>query len=147
MLVLKPGHRDRLSAWISDAYPAEACGLLVGSRAGGRAEVVEVRSARNMRSEERDDRYELDPADFVAADCAARSAGLEVLGIWHSHPDSPAVPSETDRAAAWEGWSYLIVAAGPDGARDLRSWRLSGERFCEEVVEGSSAVGAEVPVP
>jgi len=57
------------------------------------------------------------------------------VGIWHSHPDHPARPSETDRAAAWEGWSYLIASVTDAGLSELRSWRLSGERFLEEPVE------------
>jgi proteasome lid subunit RPN8/RPN11 len=57
---------------------------------------------------------------------------LEIIGIWHSHPDHPARPSETDRAAAWEGWSYLIASVTKHGVADLRSWRLQGKDFVEE---------------
>jgi proteasome lid subunit RPN8/RPN11 len=59
---------------------------------------------------------------------------LEVVGVWHSHPDHPARPSETDRNGAWEGWSYLILSVTAEGVPDLRSWRLRGEHFEEEDV-------------
>jgi proteasome lid subunit RPN8/RPN11 len=47
-----------------------------------------------------------------------------VLGVWHTHPDHPATPSETDRAAAWSGWSYLILSVVRGELAELRSWRL-----------------------
>lgn len=81
------------------------------------------------------DRFELDPRDFLAAELAARRTGREIVGIWHSHPDHPAVPSETDRLAAWEGWSYLIAEVTRERAGALRSWRLVHDRFVEEALE------------
>ena len=73
-------------------------------------------------------------ADFLAADKAARADGLEIVGIWHSHPDHPARPSITDLDAAWEGYSYLIIQVRRDGPGDFRSWRVADERFREERV-------------
>ena len=64
-----------------------------------------------------------------------RAAGLEVVGVWHSHPDHSAQPSETDRSAAWEGWSYLILSVTSEGVTESRSWRLREEAFIEEVIE------------
>jgi proteasome lid subunit RPN8/RPN11 len=77
----------------------------------------------------------LAPQDFIAADTEAQKAGLEIVGVWHSHPDHPARPSEVDRKSAWEGWSYLILAVKHDGIHDLRSWRLVSEHFVEESIE------------
>jgi proteasome lid subunit RPN8/RPN11 len=127
--------RTRIERWVAGGYPLETCGLLLGSRGDGEARVCDVAAARNLNRARARDRYELDPLDFLAADRAARSAGLDVIGAWHSHPDHPAVPSETDRAQAWEGWSYLIVSVAADGVRGLRAWRMSGDRFVEEEIE------------
>lgn len=132
MLVLPPFLRDELGARVSAGYPNETCGLLIGRRVGDGAEVSRVLQARNLNVERARDRYELDPDDFLLGDEGARAEGLEIVGIWHSHPDHPAVPSETDRARAWEGWSYLILSVTSAGVADSRSWRLSGERFVEE---------------
>lgn len=129
-----PKHaRGTLEAQARAAYPVESCGLLLGRWQAGTTEVVYTRQARNL--EHAHDRYRLDPAAFLAADAEARRAGLEIVGIWHSHPDHPAVPSEADRAAAWAGWSYVILAVGPDGVTDVRSWRLDGVRFAAEEME------------
>jgi proteasome lid subunit RPN8/RPN11 len=137
MLVLPEDVRRDLEAWIGGGYPEETCGLLIGRSHLGRTETSRAMRAKNLNRERARDRYDLDPADFLAADVAAREAGLEIVGVWHSHPDHPAEPSETDRAAAWEGWSYVIVEVTDGRVRALRSWRLSGERFVEEPVASS----------
>lgn len=135
LLHLPPPQRLQLEAWARADYPKEACGLLVGRKLPEGGEVHAVRLARNLNTERAHDRYELDPEDFLATDRQARELGLEILGVWHTHPDHPAVPSETDRAAAWPGWSYLILAVQAGGVAALRSWRLAGEAFVEEEIE------------
>lgn len=116
-------------------YPLETCGLLVGQQSNDQIQVSRVVQAQNLNKERAHDRYELAPQDFIAADTEAQKAGLEIVGVWHSHPDHPARPSEVDRKSAWEGWSYLIMAVNHDGVHDMRSWRLVSERFVEESIE------------
>jgi proteasome lid subunit RPN8/RPN11 len=127
--------RDNLIAVVRQGYPEETCGLLLGRRSGAERVVVQVRQARNLNRERAQDRYELDPEDYLAADRDARAEGLDVVGIWHSHPDHPAKPSATDLASAWPGWSYLIVAIGRAGVRDIRCWGLNGDDFQEEEIK------------
>jgi proteasome lid subunit RPN8/RPN11 len=130
--VLRQPLRAEIESWSLAACPRESCGLLIGRRDGGRVDVVEVRAARNLNDARPNDRYELDPVDQLAAEEEARRLGLEVVGVWHSHPDHPALPSETDRAHAWSGWSYVIVSVAGGKAREVRSWRLVVDRFVEE---------------
>lgn len=132
VLRLSDEQRQQIAAWAASAYPHEGCGLLLGRRAGAETRVVEVRAARNIRTERARDRYEIDPADYLAAETAASAAGIEVVGIWHSHPDHPARPSPTDREYAWAGWSYLIAAVMAGGVTELRAWRLNGGGCFEE---------------
>ncbi|RXZ43199.1 M67 family peptidase [Crenobacter cavernae] len=127
---------DALHAVARAGYPHETCGLLIGQREEPQyCRVHSMHPARNLNRERARDRYELDPADYLAAEQAARDAGLDVVGVWHTHPDHPAVPSETDRAAAWEGWSYLILSVSRDGVAAVTSWRLRGDAFEEEEIE------------
>lgn len=135
MLKLSQDARADLENKVRAGYPFETCGLLVGRQTNGDVEVERVVQAQNLNRERAHDRYELDPRDFMTTDEQARAAGLEIVGIWHSHPDHPARPSETDRAAAWEGWSYVILSVTRAGIRDLRAWRLRGEQFIEEPIE------------
>lgn len=132
--------REQLEAWVRDGYPHETCGLLVGWTVESHTEVVRVLQARNLSDDRAHDRYELDPADWVRADARARADGLEIVGIWHSHPDHPARPSSTDFDGAWQGYSYLIARVAKDGLEDVRSWRLEGGRFVEEKIEDAREV-------
>jgi proteasome lid subunit RPN8/RPN11 len=127
--------RARLEAWVRAGYPEETCGLLIGRHAAGQPRVVRAAQVSNLSRSRAQDRYELDPDGFVAVDESARVEGLEIVGTWHSHPDHPACPSQTDRAMAWEGWSYLIAAVTAQGVTELRSWRLVDGRFEEETIE------------
>lgn len=151
-LVLTSRERARIAALVRASYPHEACGVLVGRREGaGEAErvlVLELEPARNTvveaDPERAHERYELDPSDFLRCDAKARAAGLEIVGIWHSHPDRSPRPSQADRVGAWEGWSYVIASVGAEGLRELRSWKLSDGAFREEPLE-TPAVAAEAP--
>jgi proteasome lid subunit RPN8/RPN11 len=134
VLVLSSAVRRDLEAWALAGHPRETCGLLVGRTRGERVEVGTAVCARNLNTERARDRYEIDPRDFLAADRLARERGDEIVGVWHSHPDHPAEPSETDRLAAWEGWSYLIVAVTRERVTAMRSWRLARQRFDEESI-------------
>lgn len=102
-------------------YPNEVCGLLIGRGSSVEAFI----EAKNLNVERARDRYELDPLSFMKADDFARSRGLEVIGIYHSHPDHPPLPSETDRTRAWHGWVYLIVSVEGGRVSSQRAWLLS----------------------
>ena len=134
MLLMPETLGERLKAFARQGYPHETCGVLLGVRSDDQDVVSRVRRARNLNVERAADRYELDPADFLDADREARAAGLDIVGIWHSHPDHPARPSATDRDGAWPGWSYLIVSVGREGVGEIRSWRLNGGEFEEEEI-------------
>lgn len=128
-LALPPGGRTLLRLWAASAAPAEACGLLVGRRSKTAVRVCAIVPADNRLAAA--DRYEIDPAQVLRADQAARDRGLELVGAWHSHPASSAVPSATDRELAWPDWCYLIVG-GCDASAELRAWRVVGEDFVED---------------
>jgi proteasome lid subunit RPN8/RPN11 len=135
-LHLPSSSRASLESWAHAAYPHEGCGLLIGERAADEHTIHNVTRANNLNVERAHDRYELDPKDLLDADIAARAQGLEVLGVWHTHPDHPARPSETDRQAAWPEWSYVILEVRREGVRDLRSWRLNdAQTFDEETIQ------------
>jgi proteasome lid subunit RPN8/RPN11 len=109
------------------AYPSEGCGVLVGAcGADGLVSVRSVSDGANLSPRGRD-RYELDPLAIVRAERAARDAGLDVVGFWHSHPDHPAVPSRLDTERAWADYLYLIVSTSPGGSFEIRAWQLPSD--------------------
>lgn len=126
--------RAEVAEWVRSGYPRETCGLLIGRAGGERIEVERVVRVKNLNRDRAADRYQVDPDDWVAADGAARRDGLEIVGIWHSHPDCPSRPSTTDLEGAWEGYSYLIVGVTAEGEIDFHSWRLDGELFRQEKI-------------
>ncbi len=65
-------------------------------------------SVREKLTRER--RYTIDPRDMLRVQKQAREKGLKIIGIYHSHPDHRAVPSECDRAQAWPEYAYTIVS-------------------------------------
>ncbi len=117
---------DELIEHAREEAPNECCGY-VRAR-GGRAE--EVLRARNERSSPYG--YELDPRSLLAAN-ELDDEGYEVA-IYHSHPRSPAEPSQTDiNLAHYPHWTYLIVSLA--GEPDVRAWRIADGRVEEEPIE------------
>lgn len=113
---------------LGERYPYEGCGLLVG-RSAGRVEVAAHIPVRNLREGvEAKRRYLIGPGDFLAAEKEARARGLEIVGVYHSHPDAPAEPSEFDRENAWPWYYYLIVAVLGGRVDSARAWQLKDDR-------------------
>ncbi len=84
----------------------------------------------------RTDRFWIDPRDLLKAQKFARSQDWSVIGIYHSHPDYPAVPSERDRQSAWHAYSYLILSVSTTGIAEQRSWVLDDvSQFQPEKIE------------
>jgi len=107
-------------------------------------DVLDVERLTNVAHERRHERYAMDPLEQMRAEERAIGRGLALVGVWHSHPNHGARPSETDRAAAWEGYSYLIIASSPDSDGELRSWRLKGDSFVEErIAISADSMGTE----
>lgn len=117
------------------AYPDEGAGLLLGTLEGDRKQVVSVVLLDNRREgNTRRNRYLLSPRDYLLGETEAARLGLEVLGVFHSHPDHPNLPSEFDRDWAWPVFSYLITSVWAGKAGESRAWRLVEDRsgFSEE---------------
>ncbi len=121
----------RMREHAESGYPLEVCGLLVGNmdRQGWR--IAQIRPVENLNRERAADRFQLDPAAYQAIDRELRGTGLEIVGVYHSHPDCPARPSPTDLDSAWEGFAYPIVSTRNGSATNILCWQLNdkGERF------------------
>jgi len=96
----------------------------------------------NEREDSRHNRFLIAPEAVLAAHKEARSAGLDIVGYYHSHPDHPARPSELDRENAWPGLSYVILSVQAGKVAEVRTWRLTDdrERFEEEAMLQQEAV-------
>jgi len=105
------------------AYPEECCGFLLG-HSGTPRRIDESRRASNVATENRARRYTIDPLELLHADDGARKRGLELIGIYHSHPDHPAAPSEYDRSRAASWLSYVIVSVVDRVPKDATAWQF-----------------------
>ena len=117
------------------AYPEEGAGLLLGQTEGEQKLVSAILKLGNARENAaRHNRYLLSPQDYLKGEMEADRLGLEVVGVFHSHPDHPDRPSEFDREWAMPWFSYLITSVQAGKAVESRSWRLVEDRtqFMEE---------------
>ena len=107
------------------AYPEEACGLLVGrSKPGVGYRVRAVEASANVAEPPRTRRFEVDPKLRLRLERDLRESADSIIGVYHSHPDGSAKPSETDRSMIFEPdmvWLITAVADGRAGA--TTGWR------------------------
>ena len=116
-----------------DGFPLEACGLLGGSMADGTIDRFEPCANADASTKT----YAIGSDDWFRAERAFDQAGLEVVGVMHSHTHTDPYPSPTDIAKADNplliGWHYLIVSLRDD-APMLRSWAIEGGNVREEAI-------------
>jgi proteasome lid subunit RPN8/RPN11 len=134
MLVVKNELVERINAHVEEAYPEEGAGFLIGDE----GEVKEILALSNAREDAaRHNRFLITPEDYLKAELKADSLGLSLIGVFHSHPDCPNVPSEYDREWAQPFFSYIITRVDEGKAVSHRSWRLAEDRtqYTEEKIE------------
>jgi len=149
-LFLGPHHWADLRDRLERSYPEEGCGLLLGRFRDGDRVVREIWPAANVWGEpegeavaaatspgSKRNRFAIAPRVLFDAQKSARDRGLDIVGVYHSHPNSPAEPSAFDRAIAWETYAYLIVRIAAGRATDTRCWVLdaTGQFQAEAIAE------------
>ena len=117
-----------------DKYPAECCGFLLGKEDNQQRIISRIITCRNNAlSKEKE--FFIAAEDYKNAETKAEAKGLHLLGIYHSHPNSEAVPSATDRQHALPYFSYVIISVFKHQISALKSWRMSdASRFEEEKI-------------
>jgi len=118
-----------------NTFPYECCGFFYGSTEEGRIRVREARPVANSKEGDQRRRFEVAPLDYMQAERYALLQNTELLGIYHSHPLHPAIPSEHDLKQALPNFSYIILAVEEEEVKALRSWRLdTHNQFREEAI-------------
>jgi len=133
MIRFEPEAYKEILEHAREGKPHEVCGVLGGVREDGEAQVEYVRRVENV-SETPQVNYLMEPEDQLESIDEVEERGYEVVGFYHSHPEGPEQPSETDAARAnWPGHSYVIVSLGPEEPF-TGSWLWTGEGFEKEEV-------------
>lgn len=115
----------RINAHLEAAYPDEGAGFLLGEE----DEVKEILTLSNAREDgARHNRFLITAEEYMKAEVKADSLTLSLIGVFHSHPDCPNVPSEYDREWAQPFFSYIITRVDNGKAVSHRSWRLTEDR-------------------
>ena len=118
---------DQLRAHGEETYPHECCGIMLGRSNDGSNEVVSLMRAGNTRTDSAHNRYHIAPQELIKAQREGRAQGLDIVGFYHSHPDHPAMWSQTDFAEAhWFGCSYVITATAKGKSEITNSFLLTG---------------------
>jgi proteasome lid subunit RPN8/RPN11 len=92
------------------AYPEECCGAMLGRAEGAVKTVAATLPLENVFAGSRRTRYEVRPGDLLSAQREARSRGLALIGIYHSHPDREAYFSETDLGNSCPWYSFVVLS-------------------------------------
>jgi proteasome lid subunit RPN8/RPN11 len=125
MLVVSNHLIEQINAHVEKAYPEEGAGFLLGKE--GR--VMEILALSNSREDgARHNRFLFTPQDYLQAEMTAETLGLDLIGVFHSHPDCPNVPSDYDREWAQPFFSYIITRVDHGKAVNSRSWKLVEDR-------------------
>jgi proteasome lid subunit RPN8/RPN11 len=133
MIVLETEAQKIIVEDAVQAFPDECCGFVFGHEdSNGRRIISQARVVQNVKEGDKRRRFEISPQDYLDAEKYAEEQQLELLGIYHSHPNHPAVPSEHDRAAAQPFFSYLIISVNEKVPGLIRSWRLNDDFQFEE---------------
>jgi len=135
MITFEKSAKEQMIDIAERGYPHEICGLMFG-KTGETCVITEVFECGNLNKLKPEIRYDMDPKDYLKGEALARKKGLDVVGIFHSHPDHPDKASETDRAAAWPGFSYIIMSIQKGKYASMKSWVLNNqEQFDEEPIQ------------
>jgi proteasome lid subunit RPN8/RPN11 len=134
MLVVPDRLMNEINEHVEKAYPEEGAGFLIGED-GQVKEIVPLSNAREEGA--RHNRFLFTPEDYLKAELLAENLGLSLIGVFHSHPDCPNIPSDYDREWAQPFFSYIITRVDQGKAINSRSWRLQEDRskYLEEKIE------------
>lgn len=136
MLIIPNRLIEQMNAHVEKAYPEEGAGFLIGE-AGQVKEIVALSNSREDGA--RHNRFLFTPDDYLRAELKAEQLGLDLIGVFHSHPDCPNIPSNYDREWAQPFFSYIITRVDGGKAVNSRSWKLLEDRsdYEEEEIEVS----------
>jgi proteasome lid subunit RPN8/RPN11 len=132
MIKLEPQALDTMLQDAVNTFPDECCGFFFGREEGEGRLITDVQVVHNAKEGDKRRRYEVAPRDYLKAEAYADEKGLALLGVYHSHPNHPALPSETDRLAAQPFFSYIIISVLEGRVDAIRSWQLNDQEQFEE---------------
>lgn len=121
-VAIPPDIRAKMERHAGAGLPNEACGMLLGAIDGPAYDICDVVLTPNRM--ESPVRFAIPDGDILRAYQTAAERGMDVVGVYHSHPSSPAVPSGTDAAYMELNPGAWVIYSGLDGR--MRAWIRDG---------------------
>ena len=126
----------------SKTFPNECCGFLFGSIDNDIRIVSEIKIQDNEFEQSQENRFLITPESYKLAEEYGDKIDKDLLGFYHSHPDSPAIPSQYDIDHAWPWYSYLIISVLSGKPGELLAWQLREDRSkFDKVILNINATG------
>lgn len=110
MISISPEAWEVMVSHAEKTFPNECCGAMLGTINGSHKQVTQAIPMENAYAGAQGARYELRPEDLLEADRKARAAGLDLIGIFHSHPDCDAYFSKTDLENSCPWYSFVVIS-------------------------------------
>lgn len=126
---------EEMVAHAEAAYPNECCGVMLGTIDENGKAVTIAKPLENVSQGSQRARYELRPEDLLAADREARQQNLDLIGIYHSHPDCDAYFSETDLKNSCPWYSFVVISVQAGRFDHANSWLPNPEQTAAEKEE------------
>lgn len=118
-----------------EASDEECCGFFFGHEADQHRTITNIMRVNNASRNDKQRSFEIASKDYLSAENFADHCNLQLLGVYHSHPNYPAIPSDYDRVAAQPNFSYIILSVMNKNFEAIRSWNLNSNlQFQEESV-------------
>jgi len=115
---------EEMASDAASRYPEEACGLLIGRIDSGLRLVHRISPARNAYAGEKRRRYMIDPIEYKRVEDETVGMSEIIVGVYHSHPDAPAIPSDHDNSYAVPFLSYVILSVSRGRVAEITAWYL-----------------------
>ena len=128
MIRIEPEAWAAMVAHAREVYPNECCGAMIGSIDDGAKTVQVAMALENAFEGAQASRYELRPQDLLAADKAARERRMDLIGIYHSHPDCDAYFSRTDLQNSCPWYSFVVLSIQKGEFHHANSWLPNAEQ-------------------
>jgi proteasome lid subunit RPN8/RPN11 len=132
MLVIEQTPLDEMTRDAVRTFPDECCGFLFGKEGSDNRTVVKIQVVDNAKEGDKRRRFVISAKDYLKAEQFADENNLQLIGVYHSHPNHPAIPSEHDRVAAQPYFSYIILSVMNGEFDHIRSWQLNEQQQFEE---------------
>ncbi|HTH56742.1 MAG TPA: M67 family metallopeptidase [Cyclobacteriaceae bacterium] len=114
----------------------ECCGFLFGHQNREHRTITKSLAVINSKTSDRRTGYEITSEDFIDAELMAENENLDFLGIYHTHPNHSAIPSDYDQQMALPCFSYIIISVMNEKFNSMRSWQLDSQfNFKEEKID------------